>query len=60
MTGEEEREERKGRNEGMKEDIRTKGGIYWGGDKEASSRESGISCVKVPLKKNLQGHKRAA
>lgn len=62
MTGVEERDERKGRNEALKEEIRTIEGIQWVGAKEASSRESGISCVKVLLKKKLilQGHKRDA
>lgn len=40
----------------MKEEFRTKGGIYWVGDKEARGRDSGISCVKLgivlPLKMN--------
>lgn len=35
----EEREERRG----MKEEFRTKGGIYWVGDKEARGRDSGIN-----------------
>lgn len=37
----------------MKEELKTKGGIYWVGDKKAGGRDSGISCVKLPLKKKL-------
>lgn len=31
----------------MKEEFRTKGGIYWVGDKEARDRDSGIRWVKL-------------